>query len=56
MNSTYTVKVEQEGEDLILPLPPALLEELGWEIGHKIQWIDNKDGTFTIQSADSQNT
>ena len=53
--TTYTVKVEQEGEDLVLPLPPALLQELGWEIGHNIQWVDNKDGTFTLQSADSQN-
>ena len=54
MSSTYTVKVEQEGEELILPLPPALLEELGWEIGQTLKWIDNKDGTFTIQSADNQ--
>jgi len=52
--TTYTVKVEQEGEDLVVPLPHALLKELGWEIGHTIQWIDNKNGTYTLQSSNQK--
>jgi hypothetical protein len=56
-DKTYTVTVEQEGDELILPLPPALLEEMGWEIGTVLQWIDNKNGTFSLKSkSSSQNT
>jgi len=54
-DKTYTVTVEQEGDELYLPLPSELLEEMGWEIGTVLQWIDNKNGTFSLKSS-SQNT
>ena len=54
-DKTYTVEVEQEGDNLVLPLPTALLEEMGWEIGTTLQWIDNKNGTFSIKAI-NQNT
>ena len=35
---TYTAYVQQEGDDLILPLPDELLEEVGWREGDVLVW------------------
>ena len=49
----YTVQLEtDESGDLILPFPPKLLEELGWEAGDQLLWSDNGDGTYTIKKDD----
>jgi nitrous oxide reductase accessory protein NosL len=48
---TYTLKVEQHektGECFIL-LPEDLLEQVDWQEGDNIEWIDNKDGSFTLK-------
>lgn len=52
MSKSYTVYLEedQNTSDLILPLPPELLEEVGWKEGDTINWHDNKDGTFTMSN------
>lgn len=44
----WVVKLEQDGEDLILPFPADMLEQLGWNEGTTIYWIDNKNGTYTL--------
>lgn len=44
----WTVTLKENEEDLILPFPPDMLEQLGWQEGTTIYWIDNKDGTFTL--------
>jgi bifunctional DNA-binding transcriptional regulator/antitoxin component of YhaV-PrlF toxin-antitoxin module len=51
-DKSYTVKLEQDGKDLILPLDEEMLKELGWDIGDKLIWTDNGDGTFTISRDD----
>ena len=40
---------DQPGQ-LLLDLGLELCAELGWKVGDQIQWIDNKDGTWTIQN------
>ena len=48
---THTLKVEQHektGECFIL-LPEELLEQMDWEEGDNIEWIDNRDGSFTLK-------
>ena len=45
---SWTVTLEEDGEDVILPFPADMLEQLGWKEGTTIYWIDNKDGTFTL--------
>lgn len=45
----WTITLEGDGEDLILPLPPDLLEEVGWKTGDLIEWTDNKDGTWSMK-------
>lgn len=47
---TFVLKVEQDektGEFFITP-PEGMLEKMGWKPGDKIDWLDNKDGSFTL--------
>lgn len=50
--NTRTLQVVEDpdhpGEQL-LDLGNELCAELGWAVGDTIMWIDNKDGTWTIQ-------
>lgn len=48
-NKSWTVTLEEDGEDLILPLTDEMIEGLGWQIGDTLEWIDNKDGTWSIR-------
>ena len=43
------VTLEEDGDDLILPFPDELLNELGWGDGDTLEWIDNGDGTLTLK-------
>ena len=45
----YTVDLieDPETQELILPLPPELLESLGWKEGDKLQW-NQVNGGFVI--------
>ncbi|CAB4241714.1 hypothetical protein UFOVP71_252 [uncultured Caudovirales phage] len=52
MTTSWTVIVEENPdnpEELILPLPQELLDMQGWGEGTTLQWIDNKDGTWSIK-------
>lgn len=51
---TWTVIVEADGEDLILPLPQEMLDEVAWAPGDTIEWIDRGDGTWEIQKKQEQ--
>lgn len=49
MSKIYTATVEEdENGDAIIPLPPDMLEELGWKEGDTIDWKDNGDGSYSI--------
>jgi hypothetical protein len=48
-SDVWTVNIKQDGEDLILPLPQGMLEELDWQVGDVLQWIDNGNGTFSLR-------
>jgi hypothetical protein len=47
-NWTITVEEDPETGDLILPLPPELLEKQGWVEGDTLEWHDNGNGTWNI--------
>ncbi len=55
-NRTWTITLEEdpETEDLILPLNDEILAETGWKTGDSINWIDNKDGSWTMKKIESQ--
>jgi hypothetical protein len=48
---SWTVELEEDAEtgDLMLPLPQELLDIEGWKEGDTLDWVDNKDGSWTIQ-------
>ena len=41
-----TLTVDDEG---MLTFPDEMLEVLGWKEGDVLEWIDNKDGSFTLK-------
>ena len=43
---------ENPGE-LVIDLGNELCEHLGWKPGDEVEWIDNKDGTWTIRKKTS---
>ena len=38
---------EKEGE-LYIEIPGDMMDRLGWKNSDDFEWIDNKDGTFTL--------
>jgi len=42
------VEDDQDPEQLLLDLGTELCEQLGWHVGDVLQWIDNKDGSWTL--------
>jgi hypothetical protein len=55
-NKSWTVNLEEDPEtgDLILPLNDDILEDTGWKTGDNIEWIDNKDGSWTMRKIETQ--
>lgn len=52
---TYQIPIEEnEDGDAILNLPDEVLAEVGWQEGDCIEWIDNKDGSFTLKKRETQ--
>ena len=48
MKKIITLENDDEG-NLVLPLDDEILKEVGWEAGDTIDWIDNKDGSWTMK-------
>lgn len=51
---TWSVMIEEEGEDLVLPFPQELLDEVGWIPGDNLEWVDRGDGSWEIRKKLSQ--
>jgi hypothetical protein len=51
MGKSYTVTLDYDNEtgDTILPLSDEMMIEAGWNLGDTIEWIDNKDGTWSMK-------
>ena len=44
---------ENSTGDAILTFPPDLLEQAGWKGGDTLAWIDNKDGSWTLEKVNN---
>jgi hypothetical protein len=50
---TITLEEADDGSgDLVMPLPPDLLESAGWKEGDILDWTDNKNGTWSLTKKD----
>ena len=47
MRTTLTVD-----DDGVITFPDEMIEKLGWKEGDVLEWIDNKDGSFTLKKSD----
>ncbi len=55
MNKTWTLEVQQhEDGDFFIEFPDEVLEGAGWQTGDTIEWIDNKDGSWTLKKRETQ--
>ena len=55
MNKTWTLDVKQhEDGDFFIEFPDEVLEGAGWRTGDRIEWIDNKDGSWTLKKRETQ--
>jgi hypothetical protein len=48
----YTIDLIKEGDDTILPLTDEIMMEAGWKAGDDIEFIDNKDGSYTMRKVE----
>lgn len=54
-NKSWVLDVieDQATGDSIIQFPDDFLAETGWREGDVIEWIDNKDGTWTIKKKET---
>ena len=48
-STSCTVTLEQDGDDLFLPIPEEMLKELQWNTGDMIEWDVSLDNTITLR-------
>jgi len=55
--SRWKITVEEDPEtgDLILPLSDEILNDVGWKTGDILEWIDNKDGSWSLIKKENEN-
>ena len=44
MTKSWTVPVEEDGDEYVITLPPEMLEETGWKEGDVLEWITGDNG------------
>lgn len=55
MSNKWTVTLEEDPEtkDLIMPIPPDLLNQMGWDFGDTLIWEDLQNGSLALKKVDS---
>ena len=53
-NTRYEVIVQEDTEtgDLLMPIPPILLQQLGWKEGDDIEFAVNETGNYILKRVD----
>lgn len=54
----WTIKLEEDPEtgELILPLSPDILKQVGWDFGDTLIWEDLKNGSWSLRKKDDGTT
>ena len=42
-------------DDGIMDIPKPIMEELGWEVGDELVWVDRGDGSFSLKKYTATN-
>ncbi len=45
----WTLEIKEYEGDSILEFTDEMLKEVGWKEGDVLEWIDNKDGSWTLK-------
>ena len=53
MRWIVTVEEDPETGELILPLPEDMLKLQEWVEGDTLEWVDNNDGSWSLQKVKS---
>jgi hypothetical protein len=48
MKRTASIEYGEDGEQYLV-FDDETIKELGWEVGDDIEWIDNGNGTWTLE-------
>ena len=50
-----TLEAADDGSgDLVLPLTDEIMKSAGWQVGDTLEWIDNKNGTWSIKKNENE--
>ena len=48
----FTVTLEEDGDDVVMPIPEDILKSLDWNEGDLLEWdINDKDNTIILRKA-----
>lgn len=53
-NSTLVVQEDPETGEAFIELPYRLLQQLGWKEGDDLEWIETKDGGWTVRKVTNE--
>lgn len=55
ITSSWTVTLEEDPDtkELLMPFPPDLLAQMGWDFGDTLTWKDNNDGSFCLSKKEN---
>lgn len=57
MTKVWTVDVQENEEgEYFIEFPPESIQELGWKEGDVVEWIDSKDGSYTLKRVETAAT
>ena len=45
----WILEIKEYEGDCILEFTDEMLQEVGWKEGDVLEWIDNKDGSWTLK-------
>lgn len=53
-NTTYTVTLDEENDELMLPIPDELMVQLGWKENDLLEWIIEDDYIKLVRVDDDE--
>ena len=49
-DNQWIVEVQENSKtkELFIEFPPDAINQVGWDIGDTLEWVDNEDGSWNI--------